>query len=114
MYANVTQEQAAHVPARSEQGLLWASRRRLKTQKETSMARVPQQSTSTKKPPPFGSAQEGTSASPNASDESRQEEIARGAYYRAEARGFAPGYELEDWLEAERELNERMGAGGIG
>ena len=25
------------------------------------------------------------------------------AYYKAESRGFEPGYELDDWLEAERE-----------
>jgi hypothetical protein len=30
--------------------------------------------------------------------------IAERAYYRAEKRGFAPGYELEDWLAAEREI----------
>jgi hypothetical protein len=40
----------------------------------------------------------------------RREAIARGAYYRAEQRGFAPGYEVEDWLEAERELLEKDGA----
>ena len=26
------------------------------------------------------------------------------AYYKAESRGFEPGHELEDWLEAEKEL----------
>jgi hypothetical protein len=26
------------------------------------------------------------------------------AYYKAEARGFAPGQELDDWLEAEAEI----------
>lgn len=31
--------------------------------------------------------------------------IAEIAYYKAESRGFAPGYELNDWLEAEQELN---------
>lgn len=30
--------------------------------------------------------------------------IAELAYYKAERRGFEPGHELEDWLEAEREL----------
>jgi hypothetical protein len=30
--------------------------------------------------------------------------IAEAAYYKAERRGFAPGGEVEDWLEAEREL----------
>ena len=30
--------------------------------------------------------------------------IAECAYFKAERRGFAPGYEVEDWLAAEREL----------
>lgn len=29
--------------------------------------------------------------------------ISRLAYFKAEKRGFVPGYELDDWLEAERE-----------
>jgi Protein of unknown function (DUF2934) len=29
--------------------------------------------------------------------------IAEAAYYRSEQRAFAPGHELEDWVEAERE-----------
>ena len=34
----------------------------------------------------------------------RQEMIAQAAYYRAEKRNFEPGHELEDWFEAEAEL----------
>lgn len=30
--------------------------------------------------------------------------VAEAAYYRAEKRGFAPGKELDDWLEAEKEI----------
>lgn len=30
--------------------------------------------------------------------------VAEAAYYRAEKRAFAPGKELEDWLEAEKEI----------
>src|ERR1044072_4384788 len=30
--------------------------------------------------------------------------IAERAYYKAERRGFAPGYDMDDWLAAEREL----------
>jgi hypothetical protein len=30
--------------------------------------------------------------------------VAVNAYYRAEKRGFKEGYELDDWLEAEREI----------
>jgi len=31
--------------------------------------------------------------------------IAEAAYYKAEARGFEPGFEVDDWLNAERELS---------
>ncbi len=34
------------------------------------------------------------------------ERLALAAYYCAERRGFAPGYALDDWLQAERVLNE--------
>lgn len=30
--------------------------------------------------------------------------IAERAYFKAERRGFASGYEVEDWLAAEREI----------
>ena len=33
-----------------------------------------------------------------------QAQIAELAYYKAERRGFEPGHEMDDWLEAEREL----------
>lgn len=39
-----------------------------------------------------------TSASP-------AEQVAVAAYFKAEARGFEPGHELEDWLAAEREVH---------
>ena len=31
--------------------------------------------------------------------------IAEAAYYRAQARGFVPGCELDDWLGAEAEVD---------
>jgi|SoiMethySBSTD1v2_1073268.scaffolds.fasta_scaffold556196_2 hypothetical protein len=34
-----------------------------------------------------------------------QDEIARRAYELYQARGSGPGHELEDWLQAEREVN---------
>lgn len=34
--------------------------------------------------------------------------ITEAAYYRAQRRGFAPGYELDDWLAAEIEINEMV------
>ncbi|MGZ5050916.1 MAG: DUF2934 domain-containing protein [Methylobacter sp.] len=36
--------------------------------------------------------------------EDLENKIAESAYYKAENRGFEPGHELEDWLEAEREF----------
>jgi len=32
--------------------------------------------------------------------------IAVAAYYKAESRGFDPGHELQDWLEAEVEVEQ--------
>lgn len=36
-----------------------------------------------------------------------QTRIEINAYYKAEARGFLPGYELQDWLAAEEEETQR-------
>ena len=30
------------------------------------------------------------------------------AYYKAKARGFAPGHEVQDWIEAEAEVRTRL------
>jgi len=43
--------------------------------------------------------------SPDISMDEFREMVAVNAYYRAEKRGFENGYELEDWLEAEREIS---------
>ena len=32
--------------------------------------------------------------------------IAEHAYFKAEKRGFAPGHEMDDWLEAEQEVHK--------
>jgi hypothetical protein len=42
------------------------------------------------------------------SNEAKYKLIAEAAYFRSEKRSFAPGYELEDWLEAEAELETRL------
>ena len=42
------------------------------------------------------------------SNEERYRLIAEAAYFRSEKRSFAPGYELEDWLAAEAELETRL------
>ena len=38
--------------------------------------------------------------------ESREARIAEAAYWRAERRGFTAGQELDDWLAAEKEVDE--------
>ncbi len=40
--------------------------------------------------------------------EDRHASIAEAAYFRAEHRGFAAGHELEDWLAAEEEVDQRL------
>lgn len=37
--------------------------------------------------------------------EDRRQWVEERAYYKAEQRGFAPGMELQDWLEAEDEFD---------
>ena len=38
----------------------------------------------------------------------REQMIATAAYLRAEKRGFIPGYEQEDWLQAEAEVDRKL------
>lgn len=45
-------------------------------------------------------------------DADRLEMIAANAYFRAERRGFLPGYDLADWLEAEREVDAMLRRAG--
>jgi DUF2934 family protein len=40
--------------------------------------------------------------------EDRHASIARAAYLRSQMRGFQPGFELEDWLAAEAEVDRRQ------
>jgi hypothetical protein len=40
--------------------------------------------------------------------EDRHASIAEAAYFRSQHRGFAPGHELEDWLAAEEEVDQRL------
>ena len=41
-----------------------------------------------------------------ASAEQRHRKIQELAYLKAEQRNFEPGYEMQDWLEAEKEVDE--------
>ena len=40
----------------------------------------------------------------------REDMVRTAAYYRAERRGFAPGYEWEDWLAAEAQVSALAGS----
>ena len=44
--------------------------------------------------------------------EDRSASIAKAAYFIAERRGFAPGHELEDWLAAENQVDQRLAGEG--
>lgn len=46
---------------------------------------------------------------PDPSPEELWKQIAEAAYYKAKARNFAPGGEVQDWIEAEAEVMDRLG-----
>jgi hypothetical protein len=45
---------------------------------------------------------------PRISNEVRRQWVATAAYFKAERRGFVPGYEAQDWREAELEIEVRL------
>jgi hypothetical protein len=47
----------------------------------------------------------------NDSSAERLKKIAEAAYKRAQQRNFAPGHDLDDWLEAEKEVDALTKAG---
>jgi hypothetical protein len=61
------------------------------------------------KSPPAPAKQTATGAASSAplSDSERYHQIRLCAYFRAEQRGFAPGYMWDDWLAAEREVDAK-------
>jgi hypothetical protein len=46
---------------------------------------------------------------PSVSPEQRYLMICEAAYYKAERRGFSPENEIQDWLDAESEINRLLG-----
>jgi hypothetical protein len=52
-----------------------------------------------------GSKGTGFSSAQSIGEEDRHDMIATAAYYRAEQRGFNGGFEMEDWLAAEAEID---------
>jgi hypothetical protein len=46
--------------------------------------------------------------------EERHHLISKAAYYHAESRSFVPGYELDDWLNAEAEVEMMLSKSSAG
>src|SRR3954451_12403047 len=61
-------------------------------------------------PAPKREAKAGVQSKP-LSNEDLYKLIAETAYFKAKARGFTPGGEVQDWIEAEAEVRNRMRAG---
>ena len=69
--------------------------------------RIPRTAGSTAKDPErpdAAGAQRGTAITPSA----RRRMVAEAAYFLAERRGFACGFELADWLDAERDVDTML------
>ncbi len=68
-----------------------------------------------RKPTKGRTAVAGVAAAPNrvpttrVTPEERWQMIAQAAYFRAQKRGFAPGGEIQDWLDAETEVERQLG-----
>ncbi len=48
----------------------------------------------------------GVESKQKSDNEDKVSRIAVSAYYKAEARGYEPGHEMQDWLEAEAGLKK--------
>ena len=69
--------------------------------------RTPRKTAKTATPPPDNRTHV-SEARVIASPEDIRQLIAEAAYYKAKQRGFAPGHELEDWVQAESEVMRRV------
>ena len=61
------------------------------------------------RPPPVAKTAAAAVVHAAVTREARHAMIAEKAYLRAEGRGFAPGREAQDWLEAEAEVDALLG-----
>ncbi len=59
--------------------------------------------------PNIGKSEARVGSAPPLDAQERDRLIAQAAYFRAEKRGFAPGCELQDWIEAEAEVLRLIG-----
>jgi hypothetical protein len=54
----------------------------------------------------------GSNARAQVSPDELRKLVSEAAYYRAKQRGFTPGQEADDWIQAEAEVLRRIGADG--
>ena len=73
------------------------------TPKPDSRAAAPRRPTSEQRASPMS-----TNVGAEMSPEETKRLIAEAAYYRSQERGFEPGHELDDWVEAESEVMGRL------
>jgi len=75
---------------------------------------APAKAPKTAKPAEAGKAGIKSTINSNARAEMSPDElrklVSEAAYYRAKQRGFTPGHEMEDWIQAEAEVLRRIGA----
>lgn len=80
------------------------------------MARQPASTGSTARPPKTAPAPEAPEpdgpAQPSAAAFDREQAIREMAYACFEARGCEPGHELDDWLQAEAQVQQARGSSG--
>lgn len=50
---------------------------------------------------------EGEQEARDMQEEARRRKVEEAAYYLAQKRGFSPGYEMQDWLAAEAEIDKQ-------
>lgn len=75
------------------------------TAKKTSTKKTTSATTAKKKTARTSKVKKSSAARFEINAEERWRMIANSAYLKAEARGFAPGHETEDWLQAEKEVD---------
>jgi hypothetical protein len=78
------------------------------TQRTPAKSAAPPQTT---KPAPRKKARRSETVATVIDPDRRRALIAQAAYFRAERRHFAPGYESEDWLAAESEVDTALTLG---
>ena len=73
---------------------------------------APAKAPKTTQPAPGRKSSISSNARAEVSPDELRKLVSEAAYYRAKQRGFSPGHEMEDWIQAEAEVLRRIGADG--